>query len=128
MGVAKIFFTGHHNSSSFICIWNFKLISYLVQELRGWTDHPTIHPSIRPSIHPTLWIIGIRGKSKNRDCRDLNGGVSRDAVWFKCRVTHVELLRVALIELPTSSYYELLTIELGVTINSFQVKQFLIIF
>ena len=87
-------------------------------------DRPFDHPSDRPSDHPTLWIVGIRGESKNIDMPSAlqmlcsNGGGGFRGMPFELSelgVAPVKLLRVV-------------PIELGVTINSFQIKQFLKIF
>ena len=64
MGVAQFFFTGHHNSSTFICIWNFKLISYVVQELWVGTNRPTDRQTDRPTDRQTDRPTDIV------DCRD----------------------------------------------------------
>ena len=57
------FFTNHHNSSPFTCIWILRLLYYVVQELRDGTDRPTARPTARPTDRLTN-IVDYR-----RSCR-----------------------------------------------------------
>ena len=128
---SKFLFSSHHNSSTFICIWNFKLISYVFQELSGgptdWpTIHPTIHrpsiqPSIRPSDRPSVWIIG--------GLVDLNKKIATNfsiAMWawllFRIRVQRcIQKLDRWILECCLQAY--ICTIEIGSAFDKWSNKR-----